>query len=220
MKKCIILANGKPPRKNIITFFQKKGYETLICADGGANSALKLGLTPDYIIGDLDSTDKAVLNIFKTKSNIINYKRQNDTDVEKCLKFAVKNKFKEALLVGVTGNRLDHTFCNLGIVLKFFNQINIALIAEDSFLKAYNGKLKLKTFPGETISLYGFDRKTKITSQGLKYPLKNISLPFGEKESTSNIATSNLLQLTISNGVIFVIRDFNRMKKHDLFSFD
>jgi len=219
LKKCIILANGKPPRKNIITFFQKKGYDTLICADGGANSALKLGLTPDYIIGDLDSSDEAVLKIFKTNSTIIHYNRQNDTDVEKCLKFAIKNKYKEALLVGVTGNRLDHTFCNLGIVLKFFNQINISLIAENSFLKAYKGKLKLQTFPGEIISLYGFDRKTKITSQGLKYPLKNISLPFGEKESTSNIATSNLLHLTISNGVIFVIRDFNKMKKHDLLQF-
>jgi len=220
LKKCIILANGKPPRKNIITFFQKKGYDTLICADGGADSALKLGLTPDYIIGDLDSISKAALTKFKRRSNIINYKRQNDTDVEKCLKFAVRNKFKEALLVGVTGNRLDHTFCNIGIVLKFFNQINISLIAEDSFLKAYKGKLKLKTFPGEIISLYGFNKKTKITSQGLKYRLKNISLPFGEKESTSNIATSKSLQLTILHGIIFVIRDFNRMKKHDLFKFD
>jgi len=219
-KKCIILANGKPPRKNIITFFQKKGYDTLICADGGADSALKLGLIPDHIIGDLDSTNETVLNKFKTKSTIINYKRQNDTDVEKCLKFVIKNKFKEALLVGVTGNRLDHTFCNLGIVLKFFHQINISLIAEDSFLKAFNGKLKLKTSPGEIISLYGFDRKTKITSKGLKYPLKNISLPFGEKESTSNIATSDSLQLTISKGIIFVIRDFNKMKKYDLFKFD
>ncbi len=220
MKKCIILANGKPPSKNVITYFQKNGFETLICADGGANSALKLGLIPDYIIGDLDSTDKAVLNNFKTKSTIINYKRQTDTDVEKCLKFALKNKFKEALLVGVTGNRLDHTFCNLGIVFKFFHQINISLVAENSYLKPYTGKQELKTFKGETISLYGFDRKTKITSQGLKYPLKDVSLPFGERESTSNIATSNSLRLSITNGVIFIIRDFNTMKKHDLFKFD
>jgi thiamine pyrophosphokinase len=220
VKKCIILANGKPPHKNVITYFQKNGFETLICADGGANSALKLGLTPDFIIGDLDSADKSVLNKFKTKSTIINYKRQNDTDVEKCLKFAIKNKFKEALLVGVTGNRLDHTFCNLGILLKFFNQINISLIAENSYLKPYTGKQELKTFKGETISIYGFDRKTKITSQGLKYPLKNIALPFGERESTSNITISNLLRLSITYGVIFIIRDFNTMRKHDLFSFD
>jgi thiamine pyrophosphokinase len=219
MKKCIILANGKPPKKNIITFFQKNGYDTVICADGGANSANKLGLIPDYIIGDLDSVDKNVLNKYRTKSKIIYIKRQNDTDVEKCLKFAVKNKYTDALLVGVTGNRLDHTYCNLGIVIKFFNQINISIVAENSYLKAYKGRLELETFKGETVSLYGFDRKTKISSRGLKYPLKNTALPFGEKESTSNIATSNSLQLTISNGIIFVIRDFNTMKKYDLFQF-
>ena len=48
--------------------------------------------------------------------------------------------------------------------------------------------LILKTYSGETISLYGFNSKTKIISEGLYYPLKNISLPFGVKESTSNLA--------------------------------
>ena len=217
MKKCIILANGKPPKKSLITFFQQKDFKTLICADGGANSALKMKLIPDYIIGDLDSISSVALKRLGNASKIIQLKRQNDTDVEKCLKYAIKKNYNEALLVGVTGNRLDHTFCNLGIVLKFFPQINISLIAEDSFLKPYARSVKLKTFPGETISLYGFDRKTKIISKGLKYPLKNIALPFGERESTSNVAIGKKVDLNISGGVIFVIRDVNQMIKNDLF---
>ncbi len=220
MKKCIILANGKPPRKSVITFFQKNGFDTLLCADGGADSALRLGLTPDYIIGDLDSISKEAIKKFKNTSKILQYKRQNDTDVEKCLKFVIKNKFDEALLIGVTGNRLDHTICNLGIVLKFFSKIKLSLLAENSYLKPYTGDVRLKTQKGEIISLYGFDKKTKITSKGLKYPLKNISLPFGEKESTSNVSTSNSIQLKIRNGIIFIIRDFNTMMKYDLFQFD
>jgi thiamine pyrophosphokinase len=220
MKKCIILANGKPPRKSVITFFQKNGFETLLCADGGADSALRLGLTPDYIIGDLDSISKEAIKKFKNTSKILQYKRQNDTDVEKCLKFAIKNKFNEALLIGVTGNRLDHTICNLGIVLKFFRKIKLSLLAENSYLKPYTGDVLLKTQKGEIISLYGFAKKTKISSKGLKYPLKNISLPFGEKESTSNVSNSNSVQLKIRNGIIFIIRDFNTIKKHDLFQFD
>ena len=217
MKKCIILANGKPPKKSIITFFQKKNFKTLICADGGANSALKMNLTPDFIIGDLDSISSETLNKFKVISKIIQLKRQNDTDVEKCLNYAIKKNYTETLLVGVTGNRLDHTFCNLGIVLKFFPQINISLIAEDSFLKPYRGSVKLKTFLWETISLYGIDRRTKIISKGLKYPLKNIPLPFGERESTSNVATGRKVELNIFDGVIFVISDVNQMIKYDLF---
>jgi len=220
MKKCIILANGKPPRKNEITFFQKNGFDALLCADGGADSALRLGLTPAFIIGDLDSISKEAIKKFKKSSEIIQYKRQNDTDVEKCLKFAIKNIFSEALLIGVTGNRLDHTICNLGILLKFFSKIKLSLLAENSYLKPYTGEVRLKTRKGEIISLYGFDKKTKVISEGLKYPLKNISLPFGEKESTSNVSTSNSIQLKIRNGIIFIIRDFNIMKKYDLFQFD
>jgi thiamine pyrophosphokinase len=220
LKKCIILANGKPPRKSVITFFQKNGFDTLICADGGADSAMRLGLTPDFIIGDLDSISKEAIKKFKNTSKILQYKRQNDTDVEKCLKFAIKNKFNEALLIGITGNRLDHTICNLGIVLKFFNKIKLSLLAENSYLNPYTGDVRLKTQKGEIISLYGFDKKTKITSKGLKYPLKNISLLFGEKESTSNVSTSNSIQLKIRNGIIFIIRDFNSIKQYDLFQFN
>ncbi|MEJ2104850.1 MAG: thiamine diphosphokinase [Ignavibacteriaceae bacterium] len=142
MKKCIILANGKPPKKKKITLFQRKDFKTLICADGGANSALKMNLTPNFIIGDLDSISAEALKKFKITSKILKLKRQDDTDVEKCLKFAIKKKYAEALLVGVTGNRLDHTFCNLGIVLKFFPNIKMSLIAEDSFLKPYGGSVK------------------------------------------------------------------------------
>jgi len=217
LKKCIILANGKPPKKKIITFFRKKGFEKLICADGGANSALKMKLVPDLIIGDLDSISSEAMKEFKSSSKIIQLKRQNDTDVEKCLKYAIKNNFNEALLAGVTGNRLDHTFCNLGIILKFFSQIDLSLIAENSHLKSYKGKPNLKSYIGETISLYGFDKKTKITSSGLKYSLKQTTLPFGKKESTSNVATGELVKLNISTGNIFVIRDVNLMMKYDLF---
>lgn len=217
LKKCIILANGKPPVKSIITFFQKKGYDKLICADGGANSALKFNLVPDVIIGDLDSISSAAFNEFRSYTKIIRLKRQNDTDVEKCLKYAIKNKFNEALLMGATGNRLDHTFCNLGIVLKFFPQIKISLIAENSFLISATGNTEIKTLPGETISIYGISSKTRITSTGLKYELQNTSLPFGQRESTSNIAKRDNVKLKISGGVAFIIRDVKTLMKNGLF---
>lgn len=216
MKKCIILANGKPPQKSLISFFQKKQFTKLICADGGANSALKMNLIPDVIIGDLDSVSPEVIRVYKSVSKIIRLKRQNDTDVEKCLKYAINNRYDEVLLTGATGNRLDHTFCNLGIVLKFFPHIKISLVAENSFLRAYTGNVELQTFPGETISIYCISPKTKISSQGLKYELRNISLPFGVRESTSNISRKELTKLKISNGVAFVIRDIRLLIKYDL----
>ncbi|MFC2139384.1 thiamine diphosphokinase [Bacteroidota bacterium] len=217
MKKCIVFANGKPPRKNVISFLQKAGYSTLICADGGANYAYKLGLIPDYIIGDFDSIKDSVLRHYQNKSTIIKYIRQSDTDVEKCLKFSIRKKFKDVILVGVTGDRLDHSFCNLGIVLKFSDNINVKVLHEKSLLQIMTGDITFNTTPGETVSIYGFNSKTKITSQGLKYPLKNMSLPFGERESTSNIAISNNVELKIRNGNVFVIREYEILKKNGFF---
>lgn len=217
MKKCIIIANGKSPTKKVVDYFVNKGFSAIICADGGANSAKKFGIIPNFIIGDLDSISLSTLNYFKNKSTIIQIKRQNDTDVEKCLKFAIKKGFKEAILLGVTGDRLDHTICNLGIVIKFFNRIKILLAAESSFLTPINKMTTFKSKIGETISIYGFDKKTKITSSGLKYKLHNTMLPFGIKESTSNVTVSNIVELNVKGGIVFIIRDFNLMKKYDLF---
>lgn len=217
MKKCIIIANGKSPSKKVVNYFLEKGFKAIICADGGANSAKKLGLIPNFIIGDLDSINTEVIKYFRSRSEIIQIKRQSDTDVEKCLKFAIKKGFKEVILLGVTGDRLDHTICNLGIVIKFFNKIKIHISAENSFLSAFNKSIKIKTKIGETISLYAFDNRTFITSKGLSYPLKESNLAFGEKESTSNVAVSESVELDISGGIIFIIRDFNFMKRNDLF---
>ena len=216
MKKCIIIANGRPPSKSVINFFKSKGYSTLICADGGANSAFKLGLVPDYIIGDLDSVFPETLKFYSDKSTILKVKRQNDTDVEKCLKFAIRKKYSEAILLGVTGDRLDHTICNLGIVIKFYQKIKCKIVAENSYLIPTDETIIFKSKVGETISIYAFDRRTNITSDGLKYQLHNSSLPFGEKESTSNVAIRNEVKLVVKGGIIFIIRDFNFIKQNDL----
>ncbi|MCK9426331.1 MAG: thiamine diphosphokinase [Ignavibacteriaceae bacterium] len=218
MKKCLIIGNGKAPEKKTILFLMKKGYDTIICADGGLHHAHKLKLIPNYIIGDFDSVDGNLLEEYRGKSKIIQIKRQNDTDIEKCLKYAVKQKFTNAILLSVTGDRLDHSFCNLGIVLKFHDEINARIISETSLLSVYEKHAIIATKKGEYISLYAFDSKTKITSKGLKYPLFNTQLPFGIRESTSNVAVADEVYLIIKSGKIFVIRDFETMRKYDLFS--
>ncbi|MDR3667043.1 MAG: thiamine diphosphokinase [Ignavibacteriaceae bacterium] len=211
------MANGKPPSKNVLSYLKHKGYTTLICADGGANAARKINVLPDYIIGDLDSIATETIKFYTGKSEIIRIKRQNDTDVEKCIKFAIKKKLNDIVLTGVTGNRLDHTFCNLGIVIKFNNLANIRIISENSYLAPYTGHIQIKTCSGETISLYGINSRTLIKSEGLYYPLENIALPFGVRESTSNLAVTEVVKLNISDGIIFVIRDLKTVIRHDLF---
>lgn len=217
MKKCIVIANGRPPSKSQIRYLNRLGYKTIFCADGGADHAYRMGINPDFIIGDLDSVSDKVLRFFKSKSEIFRISRQTDTDVEKTLKHAFKLGYREAILMGVTGDRLDHTLCNLGIVLKFFSRIKCLIIAENSVLLPLTGHNEIRTQAGETISFYGFNKKTRISSRGLKYPLNRTALPFGEKESTSNVALKERVNINVEGGIVFMIRDFKYLKSNDLF---
>ncbi len=214
MKSCIIIANGDSPKKGTIKYFKNNNVDTIIAADGGANSAFELGIVPSYVIGDFDSIKTEVKKYFADKSELIHYERQNDTDVEKAIKFAISKKFTTVYLLGGTGDRLDHSICNLGIVLKYFSKIRVIIVHGQTILLPYSSSIKLETIPNETISLYAFDEKTIISSKGLKYPLKKSNLIFGKKESTSNRAVSNEINLKIEGGIIFLIREFKVMQRN------
>lgn len=217
-KGCIILANGRLPDKELLEYFMSSGFGTLICADGGANSARILGVVPDFIVGDLDSIEAETLEYYQCTSTIVKYKRQNDTDVEKCIKFAAKKKFTKCLIMGATGDRLDHSFCNIGITIKFMGLIDIFLVSGESLLEPFSGTVERECTIGETVSIYGITQDTLFTTSGLKYRLKSEPLPFGVRESTSNIVISNKIKITASTGAGLFIRSLQSVKENGFFT--
>lgn len=220
MKKFILIANGRAPLKKDILYLKSKGYDTIMCADGGANTAFRLKIVPDFIIGDLDSVKPAVLHHYQDISTVKRIPRQNDTDVEKVLKYALKQGFTGCCMTAVTGDRLDHSFGNLAIALKYSDLMDIRIISEQSYLTVISGCKTLRSQPQETISLFGFSSKTKFTTTGLKYRLDNESLTFGERESTSNVAVNDQFAVIVKYGKAFLIRDFQTIKKYDLMESD
>ena len=126
MKRALILANGKSPNKRL---FQKHlaSADWFICADGGANTAVRFGCTPDLIIGDLDSIEQKTLAVFKNV-RVKKVKDQNSTDLEKALRSAIQKGYKEIVVAGATGKRLDHAIGNLSALAKFSNKARITFI--------------------------------------------------------------------------------------------
>lgn len=218
-KKAIIIGNGKAPKIKELDFFIKEGFSFIVAADGGANTAFKLGLIPDLVIGDFDSIREDVLEYFSDKTELKQIKRQSDTDIEKGIKFLIRKKFSDAVLLGASGNRLDHTFCNIGNILKYKGKINIHLFHEKTIATVYEKSVRLKTKVGETISIYGIDNKTFISTSGLKYPLKNETLPFGVRGGTSNEAVADEVLIEISGGKVIVMREFSLLRKNALLRF-
>lgn len=216
MKKAILVANGFTPSKSLINSLIKLGYTFIIGVDGGNNFLIKLGIIPDLVIGDFDSIKKVNLKRLNKLTKVKIIKRQNDTDVEKAIKFLIRHKYTEAILLGGTGNRLDHSIANISFVLKYFDKIRLSLVHLDSILTPYSGDVTLATKINEIVSLYTFNPETLVTSSGLKYRLSKTSLMMGVKDSTSNLAVRNKVKLNIINGVAIIIRNLKLVLSNGL----
>jgi thiamine pyrophosphokinase len=218
VKNAIIVGNGYLPRKSEINKLLSLGFDFLIAADGGANSTRKIGILPNLIIGDFDSISNENLEYYqKMGIKTEQLKRQNDTDIEKAIKYLISKKVSKAIIFGGSGDRLDHTFGNIGNLLKYYEKIQLYLVHQKTIVNVLFGEISIKTQIGETISLYGLDEFTKISTIGLKYELKNQALPFGEKDGTSNLAIQNPIKIS-SNGKILLMRNFLTTLKSGYFA--
>lgn len=205
MKRALILANGSPPSKQLFKKYLLS-YDIFICADGGANIALRFKSKPDLIIGDLDSVSKKTLARFRDVQ-IKQLKNQNSTDLEKALTAAIKMKCKDIVVLGATGGRLDHAIGNLSALSKYSRQAKIIFIDDSGELIPIIHKIKLNLSIGTIISLLPISRCDGIVTRGLKWNLKNEPLQLGMRESTSNIAISSSVMIKVKKGnlITFII---------------
>jgi len=133
--KTLIVGN-RPLNSNIIDLAKEK---LVIAADGGADRLLKHNITPDFVIGDLDSiSDKSAT---KLEEWLVSNKNIQKTDLEKAVDYAIDKGATDIQIVGWSGGRIDHTLAALGLA---FNS-KISLIDEQFTVQAI---LDSKTIEG------------------------------------------------------------------------
>jgi thiamine pyrophosphokinase len=103
----VLLCNGEPPSRQLCRRLARKA-DIIIAADGGANIARRYGITPDVIIGDLDSISTATRRFFGP-STIKRVSTQYSTDLEKALDYLVTQEATSVTILGAAGKRLDFT---------------------------------------------------------------------------------------------------------------
>ncbi len=167
----------------------------IICADGGANHLKAMNVTADVLIGDFDSIKPESQRAVK----VIEYPTRKDfTDGELCVDYAVKNGFKDIMLVGMVGTRLDHTINN---ILLLFRCENGCLINEHCEIYPITDKIKINNKKGKTLSIIPLDGDMEgMTASGLEYPLNDETLYFGEARGNSNVVISQQAEITVKKG--------------------
>ena len=206
-KHALIIANGTLPSADRIRLAARNA-DYIVCADGGANHARRLGITPDIILGDFDSLYASTRKYFKS---VVQEKieDQENTDLEKALEYCIKHHFSSADIVGAFGDRIDHTTGSLGCFKKFGTKIHIRFLDSVGETTRILKSLTIKTTKGEKISLIPLERCTGITTQHLLYPLHAETLELGVREGISNEATGRSVTITVKKGTLLLYRFYH-----------
>ena len=206
MKRAVIFVNG-----NFSDLSQAKKIiikeDCLIAADGGVKHIFKLGLIPQIIIGDFDSTPK---NMKSTPTKIVKYPTKKDkTDFELTIDYCLKNKFQEIIIFGVLGDRIDHMLANIFLLSKFQTEnptFKIKIVEGKKEIFILNKEITINGKIGDEISIIPVSEKLEgIVTDGLEYQLNNEVLLFGSTRGISNVMNKTSAQITASSGTGIVI---------------
>lgn len=197
--RAVIIGNGDIKSYDRI---KSKIYrdDLVICADGGYNHAKKMGIIPDVLIGDFDSAKD-----FETVKNRIEYPARKDfTDGELAVMYAEESGADSVCLIGMTGDRLDHTIADIMLLSKCKNGV---LIDDNNEIYLLRDKLTIRGTRGQTLSVIPvFGDAEGLTTTGLEYPLKDETLCFASTRGISNVMTADVCEITIKQGLALVVK--------------
>ena len=156
--RCVVVSAAEIKNYEKISSYLKPDDYFVVC-DGGLNHCKPLGIKPDLIVGDFDSFDKAELPLPTATPpssgdrplgasrnqgdgspgcngdrppEIIQLPwEKDDTDTFYAVKEALKRGFTQFMLLGVIGQRFDHSLVNISVLLYLREQGAQATIVDD-----------------------------------------------------------------------------------------
>jgi len=213
VNRVVIFANGQYISTSFyLQELQQDDY--VIAVDGGANFLAKINITPDLIVGDLDSIAEDVLE--KYSQNGIPIKKhkseKDESDLELTLYQAMELGPSEIVVFGAMGKRIDHLYANITAMLEPMKQgLRIYLKDESQEIMVTDSKLTVYGEPGDYLSLFPLSKEANnIKSTGLKYSLNGETLYLGPSRGLSNEFINNKATVTLTGGYLLVIKTLRR----------
>lgn len=191
--KSILCLNGSLPKKN----FFNHGLP-IIAADGAANLLMKMGITPDLVIGDLDSLTPGNFKKLKT----LHDPDQNTSDFQKSISYLAKNNLLPTVIVGINGGFIDHVLNNIN----HFIHSKSVLYAPPIYgycMHAHEKKSFLLPFDTK-VSLLGIP-SAQVSSQGLKWELFENQFSFPGKNSCFNRSVTPEVKIEVQEGALLIL---------------
>lgn len=217
MKRVLIITGGRSDKALAKELYSEFAPDMVITADRGMEVARELGIVPDYLVGDFDSSDNATLEYFKSqfategRPIIRTFNAEKDeTDTELAISLALVSEASEIVILGATGTRLDHTLANIHILCKPLESgVKALIIDEYNVISLHDEKITLKADKafGEYFSLMPLSESVKnLTIKGAKYELEKVDIAYGSSLCVSNEFAKNTVKIDFDEGKLILFQ--------------
>lgn len=203
MKQALLIAGGSLGSP---AFYEPLTREAdfIICADSGYLNACALGVTPDVIIGDFDSSARPANG---AAGQVIPLPVEKDkTDSHAALEYLLDNRYKHITMIGCTGTRLDHTLANIYLLKYALDRgAQCRLVNETNEVMLTASSLQVPRREGYKLSLLPIGYAVGVTVSGLYYPLTNGRMTPDNPYGVSNEFTADVASIEVQDGLLLVM---------------
>ena len=180
----------------------------MIYCDCGLRHMDGLGAEPDLIVGDFDSYSNPE---FDTETIVLPCEK-DDTDTVFAVKEALRRGFEDFLLIGVVGERLDHTLGNVSILLMLDSEGKVGTIIDDySEMEIVSDRCEMPCIIDDSyvyfslINISGTARG--VTIRGAKYPLENAEITCDYQYGVSNeVLPGCTAEVSVGEGRLLLVK--------------
>ena len=199
--RALVIANGDPPSAALLDELREGAL--VVAADGGARSALALGVTPDIVTGDLDSIGDArdAIPADRIRPNT----DPNATDLEKAVALCLEEGCDAVDIIGAAGGRADHALANLSVLVSFGRRARVRMVDERFAIELVNGEAEVDGPAGTVVSLVALGRCEGVSTSGLRWELHDHTLDFSAYGIHNEIAASPA-RVSVRSGDLLLFR--------------
>lgn len=206
MNRCVIISNANINNYSRIKQYLKETDFFIFC-DGGLKHREKLEVEPNLIVGDFDSHPKPNLPV----ETIVLPCEKDDTDTVYAVKEAINRGYSDFLLIGVIGERFDHSLGNISILVMLESLSITAKIVDDySEIELIT---KNPVYIEESFSYFSLlnitGKANGINIRNAKYPLENGTINCDYQYGISNeVLPNKTAEVWVEDGSLLLVKVF------------
>jgi len=209
--RAAIFLHGSPDSPGLIRHVAGRA-DLVVAADGGARYALKAGVMPDLVVGDMDSLGEDFARKIERRGATLERHpvRKDKMDGHLAVLAARERGATAADLLCAAGGRLGALFATPHILLAAERiGLRSTVVADRGRMFVIEAGTKtVHGTPQDSISIFPLSGPAAgVTLEGMEYPLENASLQPGDTLGFHNELIGTEARVSVGEGALLVVQE-------------